>query len=81
MRIQVEVPKGAGTVEVMGDFTLWEAVAMEGNGSRRTIQIDVPFGTHHFGFLVDGEWFLPADAPSSVPDDWGRENTTIVIER
>ena len=37
-------------------------------------------GTHHFGFLADGEWFLPEDTPDTVPDEWGRTNATIVIE-
>jgi len=65
---------------VMGDFTLWEPVAMTRDGARWTVRLRIPTGTHHFGFLADGAWYLPEDAPDTVPDDWGRKNATIVIE-
>jgi hypothetical protein len=80
VRITVDAPDGAGTVEVLGDFTLWEPVAMEAAGGRWTVEMDVPAGTHHFGFLVDGGWYLPDDAPDAVPDEWGRRSATLVIE-
>jgi hypothetical protein len=53
---------------------------MTREGARWSVRLEIPTGTHHFGFLADGEWYLPEDAPDAVPDDWGRENTTIVIE-
>jgi hypothetical protein len=80
VEIHVDAPRGAGQVEVIGDFTLWEPVPMEADGNRWSVQLRVPAGTHHFGFLIDGDWFLPEDAPDAVPDDWGRKNTTLVIE-
>jgi hypothetical protein len=80
VRIHVQPPAGANKVEVLGDFTLWESVSMRHEGELWTVDLDVPFGTHHFGFLVDGEWFLPENAPDAVPDDWGRRNATLVIE-
>jgi hypothetical protein len=40
----------------------------------------VPAGAHHYGFLADGEWYLPADEPSAVQDEWGRKNAILVIE-
>ena len=47
---------------------------------RWAVELSVPEGTHHFGFLVDGDWFVPVDAPDTVPDEWGRRNATLVVE-
>jgi len=81
VRIRTRVPRGTEGVEIMGDFTFWEPVLMKRDGSVWVVELSVPEGTHHFGFLVDGEWFLPDDAPDTVADDWGRKNATLVIER
>jgi hypothetical protein len=80
VRIHVRPPRGSGTVQVLGDFTLWEPVGMEKEGTAWIVELEIPAGTHHFGFLVDGSWFLPEDAPDAVPDEWGRRNATLVIE-
>ncbi len=81
VEIHVEASRGTAQVEVIGDFTLWEAVSMKGDGTLWTIQLEIPEGIHHFGFLADGEWFLPESAPDAVADEWGRKNATMVIER
>jgi len=78
--IRVRPPRGAREVRLLGDFTLWEPVAMRRNGNRWLVELEIPEGIHHFGFLVDGVWFLPEDAPDAVPDEWGRKNATLVIE-
>jgi hypothetical protein len=80
VRVSVEPPSGARAVALMGDFTLWEPVAMRRDGPEWTVDIDVPVGTHHYGFLVDDEWFLPDDLHDVVPDEWGRESAILVIE-
>lgn len=80
VRFHVQAPAGASRVELMGDFTLWEPVAMRREGNQWIVDLEVPDGTFHFGFLVDGAWFLPDDAPDTVSDEWGRKNSTIVIE-
>ena len=36
-------------------------------------------GFHHFGFLVDGEWWIPEGVQGAVPDEWGRVNATMVV--
>ena len=81
VEIHVEAPRGTRQVELIGDFTLWEPVPMEGEGARWSVQLEILDGIHHFGFLVDGDWFLPEDAPDAISDEWGRKNATIVIER
>lgn len=80
VRFSVEAPAESATVSVTGDFTLWQPVLMEWDGSRWSAEIAVPVGIHHFGFLIDGEWHVPDDAPDVVPDEWGRMNATLVIE-
>ena len=80
VEIFLDAPSNAGQVEVIGDFTLWDPVPMVRDGGQWRIRLSIPPGTHHFGFLADGTWYLPEDAPDTVPDDWGRRNATLVIE-
>ena len=80
VRIRVPGPPEARAVAVLGDFTLWEPVPMRREGRSWVVDLEIPPGTHHFGFLADGVWFLPEDAPDTVPDEWGRRNATLVIE-
>ncbi len=81
VRVRLEDQEGAQGIVLMGDFTQWKPVAMNQSDEGWEIEVLIPPGTHHFGFLVDGTWFLPEDAPDVVPDEWGRENATLVIER
>lgn len=72
---------GAEAVALAGDFTGWEDVAMErGRDGWWQLSRVVPPGLHHFGFVVDGQWAIPQDAPGVVEDGWGRENASIVVE-
>jgi 1,4-alpha-glucan branching enzyme len=80
VRFSVEAPEGAASVQVLGDFNLWAPLAMRREGTRWIADVEVARGTHHFGFLVDGRWYLPDDAPDRVPDEWGRASATLVIE-
>lgn len=79
VRFSIRAP-GADRVELAGDFTGWEPVPMERRGQRWETDRVIPPGVHHFSFLVDGEWALPAGAPGVVEDGWGRENASIVIQ-
>lgn len=80
VRIRVEGPAGATGLEVLGDFTFWEPRAMSRDGDHWTLEIQILSGTHHFGFLADGDWYLPENVPDLVSDEWGRTNATLVIE-
>jgi hypothetical protein len=80
VRLSIEAPAGAGRVVLLGDFTLWEPVPMQHRNGRWEIEIDVRAGTHHYGFLVDDEWYVPADTRDVVPDEWGRMSAILVIE-
>ena len=80
VRVTLKAPESAREVHLLGDFTLWEAVEMTRDDDLWEIELNVPVGTHHFGYLVDGEWYVPEDAPDVVPDEWGRTTATLVIE-
>ena len=71
--------RAAQRIEVLGDFSGWEPQAMVQDGSDWVLEIPLTAGTYHFGFLVDGEWFVPEGAPGQVSDDWGQMNATIVV--
>jgi hypothetical protein len=71
---------GAERVEIAGDFTAWEPVPMDESGERWQVTRVLRPGLHHFGFLVDGQWALPPEAPGVVDDGWGRKNASIVVE-
>jgi hypothetical protein len=79
VRLSVE-SASASVVQLLGDFTQWQPVLMTRDGDRWLVEVDVPVGTHHFGFMVDDEWYVPDDAPDVVADDWGRLSATLVIE-
>jgi hypothetical protein len=80
VRIRVEAPDGARAVALLGDFTLWEAVPMTRTGDGWSAVVDVPEGAHHYGFMVDDEWYVPDETQDVVPDEWGRESAILVIE-
>ncbi len=71
----------AGHVALVGDFNRWKPLAMHRRDGRWTIRVRVAPGTYHFGFMVDGKWFVPPDAPGIVSDAWGRDNATLVVSR
>lgn len=69
----------AEEVQVIGGFSDWTPVEMERTDGTWTARIPVSPGVHHFGFRVDGEWFVPERASGVVSDDWGRQNATLVV--
>lgn len=70
----------AGEVALAGDFSGWAPLPMERTSEGWRIERVLPPGLHHFGFIVDGEWALPPDAPGVVDDGWGQRNASIVVE-
>ena len=70
----------AAKVFVVGDFSLWIPVPMDrGDDGRWTVTLGVEPGSYEFGFLVDGEWFVPPGAEGVVIDEWGQPNATLVV--
>lgn len=71
--------QAAQRIQVLGDFSGWEPQAMVQDGRAWILEVALEAGTYHFGFLADGEWFVPEDAPGRVSDAWGQMNATIVV--
>lgn len=79
-RIRFTLPApDADRVALVGDFTGWEPASMEHRNGLWVLERRVPPGTYHFGFMVDGRWHVPEDAPGRVEDEWGRHNATLVV--
>ena len=78
VRVRVTLPS-ADSVELLGDFSDWRSVPLQRDGSIWSAEVEVDPGTYHFGFLVDGEWWLPEDLQGTVPDEWGRRNATMIV--
>lgn len=70
---------GAERVSVIGDFSGWEPIAMRREGGHWVALVPVDPGLYHFGFMVDGEWYVPESAPGKVIDEFGRSNATLVV--
>ncbi|HSG82229.1 MAG TPA: glycogen-binding domain-containing protein [Gemmatimonadota bacterium] len=70
---------GAQSVSVMGDFFGWKEIAMERHGDTWMAQLSLAPGVYHFGFRVDGEWYVPQDAPGRVTDEFGQLNATLIV--
>ncbi len=71
--------RSADQVEVMGDFTGWSPTPMRRDGGAWTADLPVAPGVYHYGFRVDGEWYVPEGLSGNVPDEWGRMNATLVV--
>jgi hypothetical protein len=78
VRVSV-TPPAASSVEVLGDFEEWTPIALTRDEDAWSVELVLEPGTYHFGFLVDGEWWVPEGLQGTVPDDWGRMNATMVV--
>ena len=69
----------AMSVQLVGDFTQWQESPVNlqkgFDGVWRTTVILEP-GTHHYRFLVDGEWRDDPECTLRTPNPFGGENMT-----
>jgi hypothetical protein len=70
----------AAEVKVAGDFTEWEPLPLTRSDDGWTAALPIAPGIYHFGFFVDGQWYVPTDAPGLTEDDWGMTQATLVVE-
>jgi hypothetical protein len=69
----------AGEVVLVGDFTQWNHLPLkkDKSGNFRG-ELNLPEGTYAYGFLVDGEKWVPdPTAHRIVPDGFGGKNSVI----
>jgi hypothetical protein len=72
---------GAGSVEIMGDFTDWEPVPLQKSGRDEwKAAIPIPSGTHRINLRVNqGPWGVPPGMPV-LDDDFGGVVGVLVVE-
>jgi hypothetical protein len=76
------IESDAQTVALSGSFSEWTPIPMDRRGRNFTVEVTVPAGTHHYGFLLNGtDWYVPKNAFGIVDDGFGRKNATLVVER
>lgn len=70
---------GASQVEVMGDFTNWEAQPLSRNGAVFERSVSMSSGSHRLLLRIDnGEWRTAANTPA-VDDDLGGKAGLLVV--
>jgi 1,4-alpha-glucan branching enzyme len=68
---------GANNVALAGDFTNWQQrpIPMKPQGGGRwQATVALPPGTHHYRFIVDGQWRDDPDCAIRVPNPYGTQN-------
>jgi len=67
----------AMSVMLVGDFTHWQEKPIslaKHQGGVWSAAVELPPGTHHYRFLVDGEWRDDAECSLRVPNPFGSLN-------
>lgn len=80
VRFRLEAPE-AQQVQLMGDFSAWTPLPMKRSEGAWVLELPITPGIYHFGFMRDGQWFVPPGAPGIVNDEWGTTNATIVVDK
>lgn len=72
----------AVSVLLVGDFTRWQANPVrlvKGDGGLWTASVNLPPGTYHYRFLVDGQWRDDPECTVRVPNPYGGENAVRTV--
>jgi 1,4-alpha-glucan branching enzyme len=72
----------AMSVQLVGDFTHWGENPInlrQGAGGIWRTALALSPGTHHYRFLVDGEWRDDPECTVRVPNPFGSENSVRVV--
>ena len=67
----------ASSVQLVGDFTQWQERPVnlqKGADGVWQTTVSLPPGTHHYRFLVDGEWRDDPECTLRTPNPFGGEN-------
>ena len=66
------------TVMLVGDFTHWEEKPIhlkKAAGGVWSTTVDLPTGTHHYRFIVDGQWCDDPECTLRVPNPYGTQDS------
>jgi 1,4-alpha-glucan branching enzyme len=69
---------GAMSVQLVGDFTHWRQSPInmkKGSDGVWKATTELPPGTYHYRFLVDGQWRDDPECTLRVPNPYGSENS------
>ena len=82
MLFSLTAPK-AKEVVLVGDFTNWQGKPlpmdrMKPRSRTFAATVDLPAGTYHYKFIVDGEWMEDPGA-ESLPNQFGTQNSVITV--
>lgn len=68
----------AMTVQLVGDFTRWEEnpiTLKRGADGVWRAKVELEPGTHHYRFLVDGQWRDDPECTLRVPNPYGSQDS------
>lgn len=74
-------PKAA-SVQLVGDFTQWQhkpITMRKGADGVWSASVELPPGSHHYRFLVDGEWRDDPECARRVPNPYGGQNAVCEV--
>jgi len=72
----------AQKVLLVGDFTDWQqrAISMrKGDDGVWTASVSLPSGTHHYLFIVDGQWCEDPACCFRAPNPYGSQNMVRLV--
>ena len=73
----------AMSVQLVGDFTHWQDSPVNMKKGARGVwkaTVELPPGTHHYRFLVDGQWRDDPECTMQVPNPFGGNNAIRHVE-
>jgi 1,4-alpha-glucan branching enzyme len=68
----------ATSLMLVGDFTKWQEQPIpmkKGASGVWHAAVDLPLGTHHYRFIVDGQWCDDPECILRVANPYGSENS------
>ncbi len=72
----------AKSVELAGDFAEWRSGKMKlekRDGGNWHLKMSLPPGRYQYQFVVDGVWTIDPRCPARVNDDFGKENSLLIL--
>ena len=73
---------GAINVELAGDFAGWQTGKhrlQKGVDGVWRLKMQLPPGRYQYQFVIDGNWTADPQCPARVSDDFGRENSLLIL--
>jgi 1,4-alpha-glucan branching enzyme len=74
--------RGAKAVHLAGTFNDWDPQAnalKKDRQGRWRCTLELPPGRYEYKFVVDGEWRPDPKATENVPNEFGSENSVVVV--